>query len=251
MTKLSKSPVRVARQALAVGQQALLLYDHKYSPKLYTQPQLFASLVLKTFFKTDYRGLTAHLADLSNLRDVLGLKTVPHFTTLTTLQKVSRRLLRFRVARRLFTTTVRRFLKRRQRVQRAALDSPGLGMRPPQPVLCPPPQWRHKALAHRRVQPLRQVRGRLRVLQPPDGRCPGRPRPAGRHRPLRAAAARYPDTGAPRCGLDAGYDSEPNHRSAKRSRKSTSAAEGCQSAATAPRLGSTFRTRSAGAACGS
>jgi len=123
VSKLSKSPLRVARQGLAVGNQALPLYAHRYSPKVYTQPQLFACLVLKTFFKTDYRGLTAHLEDHSDLRAVLGLKRVPHFTTL---QKASRRLLRFPVARRLFTTTVRRFLKRRRRLRRVALDSTGM-----------------------------------------------------------------------------------------------------------------------------
>jgi len=115
--------LRIARHALATGQQALPLYAHKFSPKKFTQPQLFAGLVLKTFFKTDYRGLVAHLDDNFDLRAVLGLRVVPHFTTF---QKASRRLLRVPVARRLFRTTVRRFLKRRRRVQRAAMDSTGL-----------------------------------------------------------------------------------------------------------------------------
>jgi hypothetical protein len=123
VSTLSKSPLRVARQALATATGVLPRYAHRYSPKKFTQPQLFACLVLKTFLKTDYRGLTAHLADHAELRDALGLKTVPHFTTP---QKASRRLLRLPVARRLFTATVRRFLKRRRRVQRAALDSTGL-----------------------------------------------------------------------------------------------------------------------------
>jgi Transposase DDE domain/Transposase domain (DUF772) len=123
VSKLSKSPLRVAREALRLGMDALPLYSHPCSPKKFTQPQLFACLVLKTFFKTDYRGLVAHLADNSDLRAVLGLSAVPHFTTP---QKASRRLLRLPKARRLFRTTVRRFLKRRHRVQRAALDSTGL-----------------------------------------------------------------------------------------------------------------------------
>jgi Transposase DDE domain len=123
MSTLSKSPIRVARQALVTGSQALPRYAHPFSPKKYTQPQLFACLVLKTFFKTDYRGLTALLHDHSDLRTVLSLRHVPHFTTL---QKASRRLLRLPKARRLFATTVRRFLRRRRRVRRAALDSTGL-----------------------------------------------------------------------------------------------------------------------------
>ena len=123
MSKLSKSPLRVARAALAVAGQGLPRYAHRNSPKKFTQHQLFAGLVLKTFFKTDYRGLAALLADHSDLRAVLDLKVVPHFTTL---QKASRRLLRVPLARRLFRITVQRFLGRRRRVQRAALDSTGL-----------------------------------------------------------------------------------------------------------------------------
>ncbi len=123
MSTLTKSPLRVARRALTAATLVLPRYAHRFSPKKYTQPQLFACLVLKTFFKTDYRGLAAQLADHSDLRHLLGLKTVPHFTTP---QKASRRLLRLAVARRLFRCTVRRFLGRRRRVQRAALDSTGL-----------------------------------------------------------------------------------------------------------------------------
>jgi hypothetical protein len=123
MSKLTKSPLRVAREALAVAKSRLRAYAHKFSPKKFTQPQLFACLVLKTFLKTDYRGLVAHLADHSDIRTALGLETVPHFTTP---QKASRRLLRQRGARRLFRSTVRRFLRRRRRLKRAALDSTGL-----------------------------------------------------------------------------------------------------------------------------
>ena len=123
MSTLTKSPKRVAEQALAVGREVLPPYAHRFSPRKYTQPQLFACLVLKTFFKTDYRGLTALLADLPDLRATLDLRALPHFTTL---QKASRRLLRLPQARALFTATVRRFLGRRRRVRRAALDSTGL-----------------------------------------------------------------------------------------------------------------------------
>ena len=123
MGKLSKSPTQVVRHALAVANATLPDYAHRYSPRKFTQPQLFACLVLKTFLKTDYRGVAVHLAEHSDLRYVLGLAVVPHFTTF---QKASRRLLRRPVAKRLFRATVRRFLKRRLRVQRAALDSTGL-----------------------------------------------------------------------------------------------------------------------------
>jgi transposase len=123
MSKLSKSPLGVARHALIVATEILRPFAHQYSPKKFTQPQLFGCLVLKTFLKTDYRGVAAHLADHSDVRAALGLRRMPHFTTL---QKASRRLLRQPQARRLFRSSVRRFLRRRRRVQRAALDSTGL-----------------------------------------------------------------------------------------------------------------------------
>ena len=114
--------MRVAKQALAVGSNAFPRYAHRYSPKLYTQPQLFACLVLKTFFKSDYRGIAEQLRDLSDLRRTLGLERVPHFTTL---HKAAQRLLRQARARRVLRTTVRRFFRRRRRSPRVALDSSG------------------------------------------------------------------------------------------------------------------------------
>lgn len=122
MSLTTKSPLNVAREALMVGCQTLPLYAHKFSPKKFTQPQLFACLVLKTFFKTDYRGLVALLHDLDDLPLALALESLPHFTTL---QKASARLLRQPKARRLFYATVRRHFGRRRRTPRVALDSSG------------------------------------------------------------------------------------------------------------------------------
>jgi Transposase DDE domain len=130
----------VAMEALETGTKALPLYSHRNSPRVYTQPQLFACLVLKTFFKTDYRGIVAMLADLPDLVAVLQLKAVPHYTTL---QKASERLLaQQQGADALLSATVERFMKRcqrrrrrrrqrrrrgrRARVRRAAMDSSGL-----------------------------------------------------------------------------------------------------------------------------
>jgi hypothetical protein len=123
MSTTTKSPLAVARRALTVAAEALRPFAHRFSPQRYTQPQLFACLVLKVFFKTDYRGIAQYLRDLSDLRGALGLTRVPHFTTL---QKASRRLLRRSRARRLLRATIRRFQRRRTRVRRAAFDSTGL-----------------------------------------------------------------------------------------------------------------------------
>lgn len=89
MPRTSKSPKAVALVAYATAKRALPAYRHLKSPKKFTQPQLVACLVLKEFFKTDYRGIEEILADSSDLRKVLDLEEVPHYTTL---QKAARRL---------------------------------------------------------------------------------------------------------------------------------------------------------------
>src|SRR3712207_9160918 len=63
MRRMSKSALRVAREALAVGRAALPPYGSRFSRHDYTQPQLFALLVLKQFLRTDYRGLVVLVAE--------------------------------------------------------------------------------------------------------------------------------------------------------------------------------------------
>src|SRR5262245_16494868 len=87
---MSKSPLAVAREALATAQAALPPYSSKFSRKDFTQHQLFALLALREFLKTDYRGLEQYLRDWSDLRQVLGLSKVPDHSTL---QKAAQRLL--------------------------------------------------------------------------------------------------------------------------------------------------------------
>jgi hypothetical protein len=122
MSVTSKSPLGVAREALAIGSATLRDYSHRFSPKTYTQPQLFACLVLKTFLKTDYRGVCHFLHEWTELRQILRLDRIPHFTTL---QKASERLLYARRVRRLLVTTMARWYKRKRRIRRGALDSTG------------------------------------------------------------------------------------------------------------------------------
>src|SRR5207244_13334664 len=80
---MTKSPRAVAKEALRLAREALPAYSSKYSRKDFTQHQLFAALALKTFLKTDYRGVVAFLADSSDLRDDLGLTKVPDHSTLS------------------------------------------------------------------------------------------------------------------------------------------------------------------------
>jgi len=93
----------VAQTAYAVAKQSLPAYAHQFSPKKYTQHQLIALLVLKEFFKKDYRGITSILEDSSDLQNILELNTIPHFTTL---QKSAVRIFKKKGIRRLIGSTV-------------------------------------------------------------------------------------------------------------------------------------------------
>ncbi len=86
----SKSPKKVALTAYEAAKQAIPLYSHRFSPKKFNQPQLIACLVLKEFFKADFRGISSIIQDSHDIQGVLELTVVPHFTTL---QKASRKLL--------------------------------------------------------------------------------------------------------------------------------------------------------------
>lgn len=77
-----KSAIQLARLSLQIAQASLPAYAHKFSPKRYTQPQLFSILVLRQFFKTDYRSIVVLLDEWAELRAALGLKQVPNYSTL-------------------------------------------------------------------------------------------------------------------------------------------------------------------------
>jgi len=105
----SKSPLRVIKEAYEVGKSTFEDYSHEYSPRKFTQAQLFACLVLKAFFVMDYRGICEVLSDCRDFREAIDLRTVPHFTTL---QKRSKELLRLAVARNLLEATLVRAKKK-------------------------------------------------------------------------------------------------------------------------------------------
>jgi hypothetical protein len=74
--------VAVAKEALHTARERLPAYSNKHSPQRFTQPQLFAMLVLRQFFRTDYRGIVAILHDSTDLRSALQIESVPHYSTL-------------------------------------------------------------------------------------------------------------------------------------------------------------------------
>ena len=133
MSKTSKSPLRTAAAAYEAGKKALPRYAHKFSRKDYTCAQLFAILVLRKFFKTDYRGIHDILYEWTDLRTLLDLgDTVPHFTTP---QKAAAKLFNDPLIRKLLTQTLASFYKHgkiddddmawAQRIDLAAMDSTG------------------------------------------------------------------------------------------------------------------------------
>lgn len=88
---LTKSPLALARTALKAAKAAMPSWSCPKSRRDYTQPQLFAILILKESLQTDYRGIVSYLQDWSDLRKTLRLKKIPHYTTL---QKAQQRLLK-------------------------------------------------------------------------------------------------------------------------------------------------------------
>lgn len=88
---MTKSALALARTALEVAGSRLAPYSHPCSPRKFKQAQLVAMLVVRRFFDLDYRGMVQLLADWSDLREAVGIRRLPHFTTL---QKADARLLK-------------------------------------------------------------------------------------------------------------------------------------------------------------
>ena len=82
MRSTTKSALILAREARDLAERSLPKYSGPHSPKLYTQHQHFAVLVLRQYFRVDYRGIVQLLSEWAELREALGLKRVPHYSTL-------------------------------------------------------------------------------------------------------------------------------------------------------------------------
>jgi len=80
---------RVAELAMKLGAEHLAPYGCAKSRHDFTQRQLMACLILKSYLKTSYRGLMDFLEGHGRLRSVLGLEEkMPHYTAV---QKFSAR----------------------------------------------------------------------------------------------------------------------------------------------------------------
>lgn len=74
--------VRIARLAVRLARRHLSDYAHRFAPKKFTQPQLFACLILKAYLGCTYRRCEEFLTLMPAVREAIGLEEVPRFTTL-------------------------------------------------------------------------------------------------------------------------------------------------------------------------
>ena len=65
-----------------VAGRVLTERPHKFAPKLYTQPQLFACLLLKEYLHVDYRSAEEVIDASDHLRSILRLRRAPDYSTL-------------------------------------------------------------------------------------------------------------------------------------------------------------------------
>lgn len=75
-------PVRFAAIALEVSSRVLPLYRTPRSKHIFTQPQLLSTLLLMRYEDWTFRETEVRLLDHAELRNALGLKSVPDYTTL-------------------------------------------------------------------------------------------------------------------------------------------------------------------------
>ena len=77
-----QSLLRLAQCAYQVAQRAMPAFRSKFSKKTFTQPQLLACLILKTYLRLTYRGTEAWLQATDRVSRILDLKLPPDHSTL-------------------------------------------------------------------------------------------------------------------------------------------------------------------------
>jgi IS5 family transposase len=73
--------LKFVRLCFHLARQEIPSYRSKFSKHTYTQPQLIVLNCLKVKRQFPYRELVDELEEMPRVREVLGLKVVPHFTT--------------------------------------------------------------------------------------------------------------------------------------------------------------------------
>jgi hypothetical protein len=110
----SKSPRMVLSAAYGLAVACLVERRTKFSRKDFTDPQLFACLVLREHQRKSYRGVVALLKDCPHWCTDIGLKKVPDHNTLC---RAHRRLVKPGVVERMLDLSIATALEaqRRQR----------------------------------------------------------------------------------------------------------------------------------------
>jgi len=133
--------VRFAQLALDVAQATVARYRTSFSKHLFTQPQLLAILCLMRYEDWAYREAEVRLAEHSELRRALRLRSVPDYTTL------------YRFLRRLDEAAITRALNEAAAATRAGATGPCRThqrlRQPPSSARYRPPRQPHRAGAGR------------------------------------------------------------------------------------------------------
>ncbi len=82
---MSKKPnilVAVAKFSVRLAGKYMQPFSCNKSRHTYTQPQLMTCLILRAYLKTTYRGIIDILEASDQLRDAIGLTTLPNYSTL-------------------------------------------------------------------------------------------------------------------------------------------------------------------------
>lgn len=82
MNEKQNTLLTVASLSIRLAGKYMQPYSCSKSPHKFTQSQLMACLVLRAYLKTTYRGIIDLLGASEELRSRLGLKKLPHYSTL-------------------------------------------------------------------------------------------------------------------------------------------------------------------------
>ena len=82
MSAKQNTLLEVARLSMKLSGRYMQPYSHAKSPHKFTQSQLMTCLILRAYLKTTYRGVIEFLETSEALKKCLGLKRLPHYSTL-------------------------------------------------------------------------------------------------------------------------------------------------------------------------